>query len=246
MAAPTAFEILDSLHNSCEDWDKAATRVQERLARERRAVEDLRVPQQRKVEVLTEVLKDLKKAEEPGSESIRSTEYELEQSQKELHMPYRAGWLFRVVYGGVMVGLQDFDIERCSASLLTSLVPGRQASGAQQAAVLRITLDASAGGDKPHLGHNISVRLERLRLERLSQSFSLIPHSVEVASLTVALRCVMHLTFAFGSDKKWVCSTSKLELRSLRTEKGDGGHIMSDMLIRWLLEKMLPVRPGLT
>lgn len=99
-----------------------------------------------------------------------------------LLMPLRSGWLFRVVHGGVMLGLQDFSIERCCASLLTSLVPGRHASGAQQAAVLRVTLDATAGGEKGdrHLSQSISLRLERLRLERLSQSFSLIPHSLEV------------------------------------------------------------------
>ena len=227
---------------ACEAWDKAATQLHERMAKAKRDNDERHMPQQRKVEVLQDTLRRLKKTEEAGAEAIRNAELELEESQRELYLPYRAGWLFRVSHGGVMLGLQDFAVERCCASLQISLLPGRLASGAQQAALLRIVLDASGGGEKGdrHVGHSISLRLERMRLERLAAGFSLIPGSLEVASLTIALRCVMSLTFAFGSDGRWVCSTSKLDLHSLRTEKGGGGHLMSDMLTRWLLEKLLP------
>ena len=37
-----------------------------------------------------------------------------------------------------------------------------------------------------------------------------------------------------------VCTTSKLDLLSLRTEKGGGGQLMTDVLMRWLLEKLMP------
>ena len=232
----------DAMQLALDSWDKAAASLQERQARAKRDNDERHGPQQRKVEVLQELLRELKKTEDPNSEVIRNAELELEEAQKELHLPYHAGWLFRVTHGGVMLGLQDFAVERCCASLQLSMLPGRLASGAQQAALLRIVLDASGGGEKGdrHLGHSISLRLERLRLHKLSAGFSLLPMSFEVASLTIALRCVLHLTFAYGSDQCWVCSTSKLEVHSLRTEKGGGGHLLTDMLMRWLLEKLLP------
>lgn len=201
----------DPMQSALHAWDKAATQLHERMTRAKRDLDSRNQPQQKKVEVLQELLRELRKTEDPASQTLRDIEYDLEEALKELHLPYRAGWLFRVSYSGVMLGLMDFSVERCCASLQVSLLPGRQASGAQQAALLRIVLDASGGGDKSDrsLSHSISVRLERLRLERLREGFSLLPGSFEVASLTIALRCVMQLTFAFGSDQQWVSSETR-------------------------------------
>ena len=210
----------DPMQSALHAWDKAATQLHERMTRAKRDLDSRNQPQQKKVEVLQELLRELRKTEDPASQTLRDIENDLEEALKELHLPYRAGWLFRVSYSGVMLGLMDFSVERCCASLQVSLLPGRQASGAQQAALLRIVLDASGGGDKSDrsLSHSISVRLERLRLERLREGFSLLPGSFEVASLTIALRCVMQLTFAFGSDQQWV-SSEKRALTSINCHR---------------------------
>lgn len=68
---------------ACDAWDKAASRLHEIQARERREISAAHGPQQRKVEVLHDVLRDLKKSEEPGSDAIRDAVEQLEQSQKE-------------------------------------------------------------------------------------------------------------------------------------------------------------------
>lgn len=227
-----------------EAWDAAASDLWALQSREIREADDMSQPQQRKVDVLKSVLAELRKADGDDMDSAaatRDTEAALEAAIKELHLPLGKGWLFRVSHGGVLLGLQDFLLERCCAALSLSLSPGRLATGSQQASLLRITLDASGGGEKRdrQVAHSISVRLEKLQLNRLSTTFSLMPSVLEVASLTIHLRCVLHCSFAFGTDGRWVCSSSKLELHSLRTEAGSG-HLLSDLLIRWLLERLLP------
>ena len=88
----------------------------------------------------------------------------------------------------------------------------------------------------------MSIRFERLRLQKLSAGFSLIPHTVEVQSLTISLRFVLYCDFAFGSDGEWVCTTSRVDVHSLRTDVGGGG-AMTDSVIRWLVERLLPGAP---
>ena len=221
-------------------WGAAAVRLASQQEHLTRDAEEHQACSRRKVEAIQSVLNELRKTG-AEAEAIRATEYELEEAHKELHMPHSQGWMLRVAHGGALFGLQDFSIERVAAALWLSLTPGRTASGAQQAALLRFTLDASGGTGSDHDAvHNISLRLEGVRLTKLSAGFSLIPGTVEVKSLTISLRCVLRCSFAFGSDDKWVCPEGvSLEVLTLKTREG-GGAVMSDLVIRWLVERLLP------
>lgn len=222
-------------------WDASAARVAAGSKLEAAAVDGQRAPQARRVASLEARLKALKK-EDKSEDSVAATRLlldDLEQAHKELHLPVRAGWVVRMAHGGALLGMKDFFVEKISAALKLSVVPGRLSSGARQAALIRVTCDASGGGADG--GHGVLLRCDRLRLTKLSgSSFSLIPGQLEVGHLQLALRCVAHLTFAFGSDGRWVgTQPSKLEVVSLRAEVG-GGTRMSDLVTRWLLERMLP------
>ena len=157
----------------------------------------------RKVAVLEDVLKTLRAEEGPSSQVVTDAEFELQQALKELHMPSGMGWIVRLVHAGAVLGVQDFWIERLSAGLNIELLPGRLASGAQQAACLRIRLDGRSSDHE----YGVVLRCERLRLHRIEQRLFL-PQQLEVPSLTLALNAALDMSFAFGSNGEWVCASS--------------------------------------
>ena len=118
----------------------------------------------RKVGALEYVLKSLRTTE-GASQSVRDAEHELEAALKELHLPLRSGWMLRVMHAGAILGVHDFWIERVCADLSVSLLPGRLASGAQQAAVLRFRLALRSDEHE----HGLVLRCERLHLHRIEQ-----------------------------------------------------------------------------
>lgn len=195
--------------------------------------QDNRVPMMLKIAVLEEVLKSLKTTE-GMSQNTRAVQHELDQTIKELHLPLRTGWMLRLIHAGAILGIHDFWIERLSADLELSLLPGRLASGAHQAAVLHAKFNTrSVDRD-----YGLVLRCERLRLHRIEPRLFL-PQDLEVPSLTLALEAKIDLSFAFGSNEEWVCTSMRLDIIKLKADFG-GGPGVPDMILRWLLEKMLP------
>jgi len=210
-----------------EVWAEATQRAKLRQTRETAEIDDERAPHQHRVNVLADVAKELQKEAAAGNDPSVATAAadaaaELEQAQKDLHLPLKAGWLVRMLHGGALLGMQDVFIEKLAAELRLSLQPGRWASGAQQAASIHVSFDASCGdedgatlgvadggGDADADGADASsacgvvLRCERVTLVKLQERL-FFPKLVQASSLTIALRLNGQLSFAFGSDGEWV------------------------------------------
>lgn len=189
-----------------------------------------------KVAYFDELVKKLKSSE-GLSTNTRDAEHVLEQTLLELHLPQRMGWMLRVMQAGAILGVHDFWIERVCANLSISMLPGRLANGAQQAAVLHIKF-AARSGEKDH---GFVLRCERVHLHRLEQRLFL-PQDLEVPSLTLALGVEMDMSFAFGSNEEWVCASMRFEILKLKSDFG-GGPAVPDLILRWLLEKACATHP---
>ncbi|KAL1524712.1 hypothetical protein AB1Y20_019596 [Prymnesium parvum] len=219
---------------SVDLWDEGVSMIEGNRANTQAIVEEREAPMRRKVAILEDVLKGLKAEEGPSSQSVADAESELEQALQELYMPLAMGWMVRLVQGGAILGVQDFWIERLSATLSVQMLPGRLSSGAHRAACVRIHVDGRSAEHE----FGLVLRCERLRLHRIEPRLFL-PQQLEVPSLTLALNAALDMSFAFGTHGKWVCAALKFDIFKLKSEFGGGAGI-PDLILRWLLEKMLP------
>eukprot|EP00965_Chrysotila_dentata_P009012 292917-Pleurochrysis_carterae.AAC.1 len=123
-----------------------------------------------------------------------------------------------------------------------TLIPGETGTGAEPHATVQVTFNTDESGGNEEQG--VVMRCEVLRIVKVRDAIFFLPQQLDVPSLTLALKFEGRLVFSYNlGSMHWVNTERRIDVTSLRSSVKGSSHSargMSEMVMHWMVEKMLP------